>query len=148
MENNTKNIYISEYLSYLQLKYDCETIRSLISSIGTNGIVTWGVIPYYTLAAYAVVELMPEYIKKPIPYFKQIENVRLKLKFFEDGYSRSERMILNIDYLQNKAFKNRLAFSFLKKQSIHRNLEIYTTKNKAWWEIPNITITCYRTTVF
>ncbi len=130
MENNTKNIYISEYLSYLQLKYDCETIRSLISSIGTNGIVTWGVIPYYTLAAYAVVELMPEYIKKPIPYFKQIENVRLKLKFFEDGYSRSERMILNIDYLQNKAFKNRLAFSFLKKQSIHRNLGIYTTKNK------------------
>lgn len=130
MDNNIKDIAISNYLSSLQLKYDCETIRSLIPSIGTDGIIGFGVIPYFTLAAYAILEMQPENVKKQIPYSKRLENVRLKLKFFEDGYGRSERMILNIDYLQNESFKNRPAFSCLKNLNKHNNLGIYTNKDK------------------
>lgn len=131
INNNSKAITMSNYLSYLQLKYDCETLYSLATAINKNGVIGLGIIPYYTLTVYSISELLPESIKNQLPYYKQIENIRLKLKFFEDGYGRSERMILNIDYLQNEDYKNRLSFSFLKDKNIYYNIGLYTNKDKA-----------------
>ena len=125
INNNEKSANISDFLSYLQLKYDCETLYSLATAINKNGVIGLGMIPYYTLTSYSICELLPGSIKKQLPYYKQIENIRLKLKFFEDGYGRSERMILNIDYLQNEDFKNRF-----KNKSIHNNIGLYTNKDK------------------
>lgn len=130
INKNDKENAISNYLSYLQLKYDCETLYSLTKVIKRNGVIGLGMMPYYTLTVSSICELLPESIKKQLPYYKQIENIRLKLKFFEDGYGRSERMILNIDYLQNEDFKNQLAFSWLKDKNIHYNIGIYTNKDK------------------
>ncbi|WP_458397377.1 hypothetical protein [Anaerotignum sp.] len=55
--------------------------------------------------------------------------MRLKLKVFEDGYSKSKRMMLNIDYLQNEVFKNRLKFKITRVWNIHYNLGIYADEN-------------------
>lgn len=69
-------------------------------------------------------------IKIQIPYSARIKDIRMKLKIFEDGYSKSKRMLLGIDYLQNEIFKNQLTFSFMKNWNIHYNLGIYTNENK------------------
>lgn len=66
MGSNIKDVAISNYLSCLQLKYDCETIHSLIPSIGTNEIIGFGVIPYFTLTAYAILEMQPENVKNKL----------------------------------------------------------------------------------
>ena len=44
---------------------------------------------------------------------------------FEDGYSKSKRMLLNIDYLQDQVFKNRLRFAFMRSWNVHQNLGVY-----------------------
>ena len=43
----------------------------------------------------------------------------MKLKIFENRYSKSQKMLLAIDYLQNEIFKNKLTFSFMKNWNIH-----------------------------
>lgn len=128
--NNIQNPDIN-YLSLLQLKYDCETVYGLIKSLQKNGVVSFGIIPYFTLTASNILEMLSSNaIKNEIPYFTRIKDIRMKLKIFEDGYSKSKRMLLAIDYLQNEIFKNQLRFSFMKNWNIHYNLGIYTNKDK------------------
>ena len=130
MEEKNNNEYnaemaINEYLSLLQIKYDCETVYSLVKSLQQDGITGFGIIPYFTLTAANILEMLSSNeIKLEIPYSARIKDIRMKLKIFEDGYSKSKRMLLAIDYLQNEIFKNRLTFSFMKSWNIHYNLEI------------------------
>lgn len=138
---NIITVKADDYLQLLQIKYDCETIRSLTPYIRNNGVIAFGLIPYVSLAANTVLEIVDPKTKEEISYSKRIENVRLKLKFFEDGYSRSKRMLLNIDYLQNEDFKNRLKFSVLKNLNVHYNLGIYTNKDKV--VVGNTQYSCY-----
>lgn len=136
MEEKNNNEYnaemaINEYLSLLQIKYDCETVYSLVKSLQQDGITGFGIIPYFTLTAATILEMLSSNeIKLEIPYSARIKDIRMKLKIFEDGYSKSKRMLLAIDYLQNEIFKNRLTFSFMKSWNIHYNLGIYTNKDK------------------
>ena len=94
---------INQYLSCVQLKLDCETICSLVKSLQQDGVTGFGVMPYITLTAYTALEILssndPQF---QIPYSAQIKDIRMKLKIFEDGYSKSKRMLLNIDYLQDQ----------------------------------------------
>lgn len=130
-DNKNINTYSEiDYLSLLQIKYDCETIKSLTLSIKNNGIIAFSLIPYISLAANAVLEIIDVKLEDEDTYFKRIEDVRLKLKFFEDGYSRSKRMLLNIDHLQNEDFKNKLKSPLLKNENRYYNLGIFTDKNK------------------
>lgn len=132
MQENLNNGSKSEdYLSLLQMKYDCETVYGLIKSLQRDGITSFGVIPYLTLTVATAFEMFSLYdVKTLIPYSERIKDIRMKLKIFEDGYSKSKRMLLSIDYLQNEIFKNRLTFSFMKKWNVHYNLGIYTNKDK------------------
>lgn len=122
---------IHDYLSLLQIKYDCETVCGLSKSLQQDGIIGFGIIPYFTLTVATILEILSsKKIKIKIPYSAQIKDIRMKLKIFEDGYSKSKRMLLAIDYLQNEVFKNQLTFSFMRNWNIHYNLGIYTNKDK------------------
>lgn len=126
-----KQITTNDYLSLLQIKYDCETVYGLIKSLQKDGVTSFGIIPYITLMAANILEVFSSNeIELEIPYSVRIKDIRMKLKIFEDGYSKSKRMLLAIDYLQNEIFKNRLTFSFMKNWNIHYNLGIYTNKDK------------------
>lgn len=135
MKEKNKNEYnaemtINEYLSLLQIKYDCETVYSLVKSLQQDGITGFGIIPYFTLTVATILEMLSSNeIKLEIPYSARIKDIRMKLKIFEDGYSKSKRMLLAIDYLQNEIFKNQITFSFIKSWNIHYNLGIFTNKN-------------------
>lgn len=136
MQDNLDNrhneqLAINDYLSLLQIKYDCETIYGLVKTLQQDGITSFGVIPYFTLTVATVLEMFSSNdINIQIPYYARIKDIRMKLKIFEDGYSKSKRMLLGIDYLQNEIFKNQLTFSFMKNWNKHYNLGIYTDKNK------------------
>ena len=131
--NNKYNTQMTtnDYLSWLQIKYDCETVYGLIKSLQRDGVTSFGVIPYFTLTAATILEMLSsKEIKTEIPYSARIKDIRMKLKIFEDRYSKSQKMLLAIDYLQNEIFKNRLTFPFMKNWNIHYNLGIYTNKDK------------------
>ena len=129
--NVTEQDAINQYLSCVQLKLDCETIYSLVKSLQQDGVTGFGVMPYITLTAYTALEILssndPQF---QIPCSAQIKDIRMKLKIFEDGYSKSKRMLLNIDYLQDQIFKKKLKFNFTKNWNINYNLGIYTDKEK------------------
>lgn len=129
-EHDTQ-LTIHDYLSLLQIKYDCETVYGLSKSLQQDGVTGFRIIPYFTLTAATILEMLSsKEIKIEIPYSARIKDIRMKLKIFEDGYSKSKRMLLAIDYLQNEIFKNQLTFSFMKNWNIHYNLGIYTNKDK------------------
>lgn len=118
-------------LSIFQMQYDCQTVLSLLHSLQQNLITNWGILPYITLTTYSFIELFSDKFKNfTIPDSLRIIDVRMKLKIFEENYSRSKRMILNIDYLQDQAFKRRLKYKFLKNINSYYNLGIYTDKSK------------------
>ena len=122
---------INDYLSLLQIKYDCETVYGLSKSLQQDGVTDFAIIPYFTLTAANILEMLSLYdIKIEIPYSTRIKDIRMKLKIFENKYNKSKRMLLAIDYLQNEIFKNQLTFPFMKDWNIHYNLGIYTNKDK------------------
>lgn len=129
--NSTKEEAISNYLSCIQLKYDCKTVCSLAKSLQHDGVTAFGIIPYITLTAYTALEMLSSNDPQlHIPYSTQIKDIRMKLKIFENGYSKSKRMLLNIDYLQDQIFKKKLNSNFIENWNIHYNLGIYTDKEK------------------
>lgn len=121
-----------DYLSILQLKFDCDTVYNLITTLQRDGVTSFGAIPYITLTTFSALELLAKNtsIKVPISNAIRIQDVRFKLKIFEDGYSKSKRMLLNIDYLQDQIFMNKLRFDFTKSWNIHQNLGVYADGNK------------------
>ena len=131
MDRNNVPKPLCDYLSLLQLKYDCETIYSLISSLQKDGVTSFGIIPYISLTTASALEILgsdKDLFQESDSL--QIKDVRLKLKVFEDGYGKSKKMLLNIDYLQDQVFKNTLKFGFMKTWNVHHNLGIYTDANK------------------
>ena len=77
---------------------DCETVYSLAKSLQQDGVTGFGIIPYFTLTAATILEMLSSNeIKLEIPYSARIKDIRIKLKIFEDGYSKSKRMLLAID---------------------------------------------------
>lgn len=122
---------LGNFLSLLQLKLDCETVYMLITALQRDGVTSMGVIPYITLTTFAALELLDAKADNniSIPNTVRIKDIRLKLKMFEDGYSKSKKMLLNIDYLQDQIFKNKLRFGFMKNWNIHFNLGVYADKD-------------------
>ena len=70
MEEKNNNEYnaemaINEYLSLLQIKYDRETVYSLVKSLQQDGITGFGIIPYFTLTAATILEML-RFLKKSL----------------------------------------------------------------------------------
>lgn len=119
--------------SIIQIYYDCKTIKSLYNSIKENYIAGIALIPYMSLFCWEALD----FFKKLGVDFNIKENdtftltdVRLKLKIFENKYSKAKNMILNCDYLQDYIFKNKLKFDFIKDWNIHYNLGIMFNEKK------------------
>ena len=119
--------------SIIQIYYDCKTIKSLYNSIKENYIAGIALIPYMSLFCWEALD----FFKKLGVDFNIKENdtftltdVRLKLKIFENKYSKAKNMILNCDYLQDYIFKNKLKFEFIKDWNIHYNLGIMFNEKK------------------
>ena len=119
--------------STIQIYYDCKTIKSLYNSIKENYIAGIALIPYMSLFCWEAVD----FFKKLGIDFNAKENdkftltdVRLKLKIFENKYSKAKNMILNCNYLQDYIFKNKLKFNFMKDWNIHYNLGIMFNDKK------------------
>lgn len=119
---------ICDYLSIQQMKYDCATVYSLISSLQRDGITSFGTLPYISLVTSAIWEFIGSRVNTMLPKIDilRIQEVRLKLKVFEDGFSKSKRMVLNIDYLQDQVYRDMLKFDFQRSLNVHYNLGIYT----------------------
>ena len=122
-----------EECSFMQIYYDCKTIKSLFYSIKENYIAGIALIPYMSLFCWEALD----FFKKIGIDFNIEENdtftltdVRLKLKVFENKYSKAKNMILNCDYLQDYIFKNKLKFNFMKSWNIHYNLGVMFNDKK------------------
>ena len=119
--------------SFIQIYYDCKTIKSLFYSIKENYIAGITLIPYMSLFCW---ESLAFFRKIGIDFNIEendtftLTDVRLKLKIFENKYSKAKNMILNCDYLQDYIFKNKLKFDFMKNWNIHYNLGIMFNEKK------------------
>ena len=83
----------SDYFSLLQLKYDCETVYGLIHALQQDGVTAHGIVPYVSLTAASALEFLDSSnnnIMEKTDILK-IQDVRLKLKCFEDGFSQSKK---------------------------------------------------------
>ena len=71
---------LCDYLSLLQLKYDCETVCSLVSSLQKDGVTAFGIIPYISLTTMSALEILASdkdlFQESDI---LQIKDVRLKM---------------------------------------------------------------------
>lgn len=119
--------------SIIQIYYDCKTIKSLYNSIKENYIAGIALIPYMSLFCWEALDLFKKLgvdfnIKENDTF--TLTDVRLKLKIFENKYSKAKNMILNCDYLQDYIFKNKLKFDFIKDWNIHYNLGIMFNEKK------------------
>ncbi len=70
-KNNNKynaEMTTNDYLSLLQIKYDCETVYGFIKSLQQDGVTGFGSIPYFTLTAATILEMLSsKEIKIEIP---------------------------------------------------------------------------------
>ncbi len=128
-----KIVLTPEECSFVQIYYDCKTIKSLFYATKENYIAGIALIPYMSLFCWEALD----FFKKIGIDFNVKENdtftltdVRLKLKIFENKYSKAKNMILNCDYLQDYIFKNKLKFDFMKAWNIHYNLGIMFNDKK------------------
>lgn len=128
-----KIVLTPEECSFVQIYYDCKTIKSLFYAIKENYIAGITLIIYMSLFCWEALD----FLKKIGIDFNVKENdtftltdVRLKLKIFENKYSKAKNMILNCDYLQDYIFKNKLKFDFMKAWNIHYNLGIMFNDKK------------------
>lgn len=122
---------ICEQLSLLQIKKDCATMLNITKYMNGSSVLSMGVNPYLSIIAASILESFEfDEILNVKEKGISLEDLRLKAKLFENGYSKSKRMILNIDYLQDEFFKRQLRFKFLGNMNIHYNLGIYATSEK------------------
>lgn len=122
-----------EECSFMQIYYDCHTIKSLFYSIKENYIAGISLIPYMSLFCWEALDFFKNIgidfnIKEN--YTFTLTDVRLKLKIFENKYSKSKNMILNWDYLQDYIFKNKLKFDFMKDCNMYYNLGVIFNEKK------------------
>lgn len=134
MKEINKEIKLSpDECSFMLIYYDCKTIISLFNAIKENSIAGIALIPYMSLFCW---EALNFFEKKGIDFKPKekdiftLADVRLKLKIFENKYSKAKNMVLNCDYLQDYIFKNKLKFNFMRDWNIHYNLGIIFNAEK------------------
>lgn len=123
MENqNTKQIIYN----------DCNTLINLIHSLSENPIVGVQITPFISLFCTEALNYCAKYnIKIALPQNNSfsVDDIRLKLKLFENKYSKARKMIENCDYLQDYIFRHQLRFNFTKSWNIHYNLGVIFDEN-------------------
>lgn len=128
---NWKELSISkddyyQSLSLLSIKNDCMTIKGLMQSYH-DPIIALGFVPYYALFSTETENFFKKYgigvIQNNSPF--SIEHSRLKLKQFNDRFSRASRYVTGLDESQDTLFKGSIWLKFLQRFDIHYNLGIY-----------------------
>jgi hypothetical protein len=112
---------------------DCNTILSLVPAISKNPIAAAEFTPFLSLFCGEALKYCTKY---NIPLDLQenssfsVDDIRLKLKLFEDNHSKARKIIKNCDYLQDYIFKHQLRFKIMKSWNIHYNLGIMLDEAK------------------
>ena len=114
-------------LSLYTIKNDCATISELILR-HRDPILALGLMPYYALFCKETENYLNEQgweikVQNNTPF--KIEHARLKLKQFNDRFSRASRYVAGLDESQDRLFKERIWLGFLRRFNIHNNLGIY-----------------------
>lgn len=115
----------------LQIGYDSEMIIKLLNELKNKPIESVGIIPFISLFCWEATEFIKKYnidFEEPTNRTFSLQDIRLKTKLFESGYSKAKKMIINCDYLQDYIFKHQLRFKFMYDWNIHYNLGIFLDK--------------------
>ena len=126
------NIY--DKLSLIQIKNDCKFIKDLLCFINDknySSILLLDILPFISLMLYESSNFINSNIiniEDIIPKSKSnsysIKDVRLKLKLFENKIDDNIKVIKNVEYIQDRYFKE------LDGDLFYHNLGIYTDINK------------------
>lgn len=126
------NIY--DKLSLMQIKNDCEFIKDLLYFIkdkNYSSILLLDIIPFISLMLYESSNFINSNIiniEDIIPKSKStsysIKDIRLKLKLFENKTDDNIKVIKNIEYIQDRYFKE------LDGNLFYHNIGVYTDTNK------------------
>ena len=125
---------IYDQLSLILIKNDCSFIKDLFfftKNKNYNSILLLDILPFISLILYESNTFLNKNIlniEKIIPQNTNnsysIKDVRLKLKLFTDTTPKNIRMIKNIEYINDRYFKE------LDGTLSYKNIGIYTDKNK------------------
>ena len=118
-------------LSLMCIKKDCMIIKRLMHCYH-DPIVSLGLMPYYALFSKETENYLKKYgvninVQNNSPF--KIDQTRLKLKQFNDRFSRASKYVAGLDESQDKLFKERIWLRFLRRFNIHNNLGIYYYEN-------------------
>lgn len=118
-------------LSLYTIKNDCTTISELIFR-HRNPILALGLMPYYALFCIEIEKYLNEQgveIKVPNNSPFKTEQIRLKLKQFNDRFGRASRYVSGLDESQDELFKEKIWLKFIRRLNINYNLGIYYYDN-------------------
>lgn len=121
---------IYDYLSLKQIRKDCKSIIDLIKFMHGkeySAIVCLNILPIFSLIIYEAIR----YIKKLMPEVEierekdtfSLKDIRMKNKLFYDKFNRNIQIIRNIDYIQDRQFKE------LDGDKYYFNIGIYLDNN-------------------
>ena len=121
---------IYDYLSLKQIRKDCKSIIDLIKFMHGkeySAIVCLNILPIFSLIIYEanryIKKLMPEVeIEREKDTFS-LKDIRMKNKLFYDKFNRNIQIIRNIDYIQDRQFKE------LDGDKYYYNIGIYLGNN-------------------
>ena len=126
MNNNTD-------LALLQVFYDSKNLKSLLEAIKNEPIIALFIVPYYSLFCSEAPKVLSKYNIKLPSSFKSIyseNDIRIKLKIFEDKYKKSEDIVKKCDYVQDFIFKNQLPFKIFSYLNLYYNIGVYVLDDK------------------
>ena len=112
---------------------DCNTILSLVPAMQKNSVAAVVFTPFLSLFCEEALNFCTKYsISVPISSNNSfsVSDIRLKVKLFENTYSKARKMVTNCDYLQDCIFKRKLLFKFMQNWNIHYNLSIIVDGDK------------------
>ena len=126
MNNNTD-------LALLQVFYDSKNLKNLLKTINNDPIISLFIVPYYSLFCAEAPKVLSKFNIKLPSSFKSIyseNDIRIKLKIFEDKYKKSEDIIKKCDYIQDFIFKNKLLFKSFSYLNLYYNIGVYIIDDK------------------
>ena len=130
MKNGSKILELSN----MQIFYDDITLFELLKVLITeSSIESLYFVPFLSLFCVESVAVFDEQkIDVGIDYTSEFneKKIRVKLKCFEDKFSKSKKIINNCDLLQDYFFRSKINCNFIKNLNLYYNLGCYIVNGK------------------
>ena len=123
------NLYELEKKATISIiQEDMESIYSLMLT-EKDSIFCMAIIPYYALFVQACQEYMDD-VLLPDVEARRVKDIRNHIKAYGEKIGKTRRRIQDINYNQDKQFREKLKFDFMKQMNKHMNLGTYWTQDK------------------